>query len=93
MPMTLHTAGTVEELRALLIHLPLDAEQRDSVSGNLDLLEVNEAGDLLENLQGTLASLTQTTQEIEGLLAALDVQVTRDTAPAMAFEMSLCDPA
>ncbi len=83
----------MEELRALLEELPLDEEQRASVGVHVGLLSDDDRADLLASLQGTLASLGETTKEIGGLLVSLDVQVTRDEVPARAFAMALCDPA
>jgi|GEM_PF-4663666 len=74
MPLKTGTAGTLEKLREILTQLPLDAEQRDTVSINLASLNEERAASLLKGLTGTLERLSQTVREVQKMMALSSTQ-------------------
>jgi len=93
MPAVLDTHAAVAELRALLTELPLDVDQRESVSQNLGSLPAHEAEAMLQDLRETLSGLNETLEEIEGMIASSDIHITLDSTTARIFSQSLSQPA
>jgi hypothetical protein len=79
---------SIEALRQLLPQLPLDADQRASVSHNLDFVDEAVVDSVLHELRSSLGALQNTVQELESMMAPATVEVVHDPIPAEVYELS-----
>jgi hypothetical protein len=78
----------VQALRDLLPQLPLDADQRASVSHNLDFVDPAEVARVVRDLRRSFSSLQSTFEELESVRSSSAVEIIPDPTPAQAYALS-----
>ena len=79
--------SAAQELRDLLPQLPLDADQRASVSHNLDFVDEAEVQAVLQELRRSFSSLHATFEELDSMRTS-SVEMISDPIPAQAYQLS-----
>jgi hypothetical protein len=80
--------SAVQGLRDLLPQLPLDADQRASVSHNLDFVDEAEVHAVLQELRRSFSSLHATFAELDSMRTSSTVEIISDPIPAQAYQSS-----
>lgn len=80
--------SAVQGLRDLLPQLPLDADQRASVSHNLDFVDEAEVHAVLQELRRSFSSLHATFEELDSMRTSSTVEMISDPIPAQAYQLS-----
>jgi hypothetical protein len=80
--------GSVQALRDLLPQLPLDADQRATVSHNLDFVDEAEVHAVLQELRRSFSSLHDTFEELNSIRTSSSVEIIADPIPAQVYQLS-----